>query len=106
MVRKAKSAVILCIVALSVAEASAKPWIHPACCPDINCRIADPRMITATADGFKVQGVRNVIRFDDKRLFQSHDGMYHLCSLEVPGIELRSDQDVIEVKCLYVPLAS
>jgi len=97
----------VCVGAICAADTvSAEPWIHPACCPEINCRTSDQREITATADGFKVQGVRDIIRFSDERLFVSRDGQFHLCSLAVPGIELRSDQDVIEIKCLFVPLGS
>ena len=107
IIAKSVSSALMCAVMLIWAgELSVEPWIHPKCCPDINCRVADHREVTATPQGYMVQGVHKVIRFDDARLFASHDAKYHLCSLEVPGVELQDDQDVIEVKCLYVPLGA
>lgn len=85
---------------------AAQDWMHPMCCPDRDCRIAEIGEVSQTEEGFRILGVTSAVQFDDARLHASRDNNIHVCSVEVPAVEVTSDGDWIELKCLYVPLGS
>lgn len=84
----------------------AQEWMHPMCCPERDCRIAETGEVSQSADGYTILGIQTAIRFNDARLRASHDNNTHICSVEVPAVEIADDGDWIELKCLYVPLGS
>jgi hypothetical protein len=71
-------------------------WAYPySCCSGIDCRQVSAKAISERPEGYVINNTGEVVAYNDSRVKNSPDGVYHWCS--VAGA---SDSRTI---CLFVP---
>ncbi len=88
----------------------AEDWIPPKCCPETDCS-GDTLKVTEVKGGFRVEGVAELVTYDDPRLQPSLDGKIHACVRSEARPWMSETEAAIKgmqrkVKCLFVPLNS
>ena len=72
-------------------------WTYDySCCSSYDCRQIVSAWVEVTKEGYLAGPKKELIPFGDKRIKQSKDEFYHLCTV--------SGRDDTAVLCLYVPL--
>jgi hypothetical protein len=73
-------------------------WNYPwACCSGMDCARSDqPKDVTETPEGYRINLTGEIIAYGDKRIKQSPDGDIHWCAHRA-GIDLN------KTICLFVP---
>lgn len=80
----------------AMAHDAALGWKYPfECCSGIDCRMVSSERIEESTDGYVIDTTGEVIPYNDKRIRNSPDGMYHWCS--------REGKDTTPTLCLFVP---
>jgi hypothetical protein len=103
-----KAALIGAAIWVNVAStAVAQDWIPPKCCPETDCS-ANSLKVTEEKGGFRVEGVTELVTYDDPRLQLSMDGKTHACVRSQARPWMSEAKAAImnarrEVKCLFVP---
>ena len=71
-------------------------WNYPSsCCSGIDCRQVSEKAISERPDGYVIKNTGEVVAYNDNRVKNSPDGVYHWCS--VAGA---NDSRTV---CLFVP---
>ena len=90
------------ILLISVASAHQAPtgWAYPwTCCSNNDCRVVNESdstvKVAETPEGYRISTTGEVIPYNDKRVKDSPDGLFHWCS--------RQGKDDTPTICLYVP---
>lgn len=85
-----------------ITVAQPEGWAYPyACCSDDDCRPVSSGpggLVHERPEGYVIETTGEVIAYDDRRVKQSPDGLYHWCS-----ISGAADSRTI---CLFVPPAA
>lgn len=71
-------------------------WTYPyACCSDRDCREIPQSAVLERPEGYVLRRTGEVVAYSDRRVRQSPDGVFHLCT--VAGLETS------RTICLFVP---
>jgi len=93
-------AILICLVALASAHDAPLGWKYDfQCCSGVDCRQITTRRVKVTPQGYEVANgdASEIIGYADRRIHESKDEYYHLCTLR--GLE------GTKILCLYVPNA-
>lgn len=75
---------------------AASGWSYPyACCSGIDCREVSAKAVSERPEGYVINGTGEVVAYDDGRVKNSPDGVYHWCSV--------AGADDSRTICLFVP---
>lgn len=105
-----KAALIGAVIwVLAAPPGIAGDWIPPNCCPRTDCS-ENKLKVTEENGGFRVEGVAELVAYDDPRLQPSMDGKTHACVRSEARPWMTETEAAIkgvrrEVKCLFVPFA-
>ena len=84
-------------------------WIPAICCPKTDCS-ENGLKVTEEKGGFRVEGVVELVAYDDPRLQPSMDGKFHACVRSEARPWMSETEVAIKgmrrkVKCLFVPFS-
>jgi hypothetical protein len=77
---------------------AAKPlgWNYPySCCSGIDCRQVSEKAISERPQGYVINNTGEIVAYNDSRVKNSPDGVYHWCSV--------AGADDSRTICLFVP---
>lgn len=81
---------------LVMAHEAPTGWFYPnACCSNLDCReVVSPEKVRELWDGYHVPS-GEIIAYSDRRVLDSPDGRYHLCTI--------NGEATTRTRCLFVP---
>lgn len=96
MVNIGKALLILMATTPVAAHEAPTGWFYPMeCCGNKDCRVLSDKMIGEQPAGYLIRATNETVPYNDRRIKQSPDGVYHWCSVN-------GDEKTATI-CLFVP---